>query len=146
MNEHQPQKKKEKSFLSKYSIWMLAAVILAIVYLGIQQTKNEWTTQDKVSLCKAYIADQFAKPLNIMQLQRVDNKGLVYISYTRVSDNTKWDYVCEINDSSILWAGWVDGNWGRWRHEDQVSINYNPQTKTASFDSIMSSESIKVKL
>lgn len=110
------------------------------------QTKNGWTTQEKASLCKAYIADQFGKPLHIMRFQRVDNEGNVYVSYNRSADNTTWDYVCDISGSSMVWAGWIDGDWGRWRHEDKVNIHYNSQTKTASFDSIMSSDGVKVKL
>ncbi|WP_434926338.1 hypothetical protein [Shewanella sp. HL-SH2] len=137
MNEHQPQNKKEESFLRKYFIWTLAAIILVIVYLGMnsskskQQTKKEWTAQEKVSLCKAYIADQFGKPRDIMKLERVDIKDLVYISYIRSSDNTTWNYVCEVNPSSIQWAGLIDGQWGRWRTEDEAAISYDHKEKVA---------------
>ncbi|MEZ8188224.1 hypothetical protein ACED29_20660 [Shewanella sp. 5S214] len=139
---------KLKNFLRQNIIWIVAAVVVILIYLstGSSQSNKHWTELEKVSLCKAYIADQFGKPLDIMKLQRVGNQGLIYISYTRPQDNTEWDYVCQVDSSSMVWAGWVDGTWGRWRQEDKVSISYNLQTKTASFDSIMSSENIKVKL
>ncbi|MCL1115424.1 hypothetical protein L2703_17790 [Shewanella basaltis] len=121
---------------------MLAIFIVALCYFFMgsyepkYQTKYDWTTEEKASLCKAYIADQFGKPLHIIQFQRVDIKGWVYVSYNRPADNTTWDYVCKIEGAIMVWAGRYDGEWGRWRVEDQVRVRYNPETKIASFTSI----------
>ena len=147
MNE--PQLKR-KSFLSDNILWIVAVVVIMVIYSCSDSAPKKkikrWAVSEKVLLCKAYIADQFGRPLNTIKLQRVDSKDLIYISYIRNFDNTQWDYVCEMDGSTMTWAGWVDGGWGRWRTEDEVLVSYDEQANTAFFESIRSSTDVQVNL
>ena len=121
--------------------------ILALTACSPEESKA-YTTTEKTQLCQAYIGQLFQKPINIIKFDKEDSKGLTYVSYTRQIDNTKWSYVCDIDskNKTMTWAGWFQdtGNWGRWRSEDTVSLNYDKETNSTTFKVVNTGNLVKV--
>lgn len=71
-------------------------------------------------ICKATIAMIMGRDPSIIRTDRVEN-GVVYLSYVRPDDGTRWTYRCRIDGKRVLW-GSVDG---RWRdHPDDEVVTY----------------------
>ena len=77
----------------------------------------------------------FGKPVSIVNHYKTDDSGQVYVKYIREADNKEWRYVCGVHPDNIIWSGWLDyeKQWGRWRNEDRVTLDYNSTENTVSF-------------
>ncbi|EKO3639797.1 hypothetical protein P0F02_003240 [Vibrio metschnikovii] len=119
-----------KSWLIYFSI--IIFVLIAISLGG--ESNKEFTTPEKVKLCKAYVGALFSKPVRLIDNYRNED-GLIYVRYNRASDNTRWNYVCNISSQKMVWASWInsDQKWGRWRFEDEVSPKYHKDSNSVSF-------------
>lgn len=65
-------------------------------------------------VCKAAIAAIFSQSPSIISV--TGETPPLEVRYTRPVDNKKWRYRCRIEGDNVLWAGWTNGNWGRWRN------------------------------
>tara|TARA_R110002072_G_scaffold197707_1_gene355368 strand:- start:432 stop:785 length:354 start_codon:yes stop_codon:yes gene_type:complete len=68
-------------------------------------------------ICKAGLSVVMGRAPNIMTTEKVNN-GIVYLSYRRPSDNTKWSYRCRVEGNRIIWASAQ----GRWRTHSSDSV------------------------
>lgn len=84
------------------------------------------TIPQQKKVCEAYIAKLFSKSRAIMRselLKEEYGNSFIKVSYTRSSDNTKWENVCTYQKDILLWAGLHNGELGRWRYEDEAKIS-----------------------
>ncbi|BBP86016.1 hypothetical protein PHLH8_56580 [Pseudomonas sp. Pc102] len=74
-------------------------------------------------LCKAAVAIDMGRDTSIMKTK---NAGEIpVISYTR-DDGDSFTYRCKIVGNQIIWSGFIEGQWGRWRD----SVEYGDTTFT----------------
>lgn len=85
---------------------------------------SQWSESDKITICKAYIGKIFITDTEIINHKKTDKNGKIYVKYRRPNDNSLWNHVCEFNEKTVIWAGWMkhDKEWGRWRDEDRAKI------------------------
>jgi len=74
-------------------------------------------------VCKAAIATMFRKSPSTIN---VENSSSPYVlSYVRKPDNSTWKYRCKVQGNEIIWAGWINGSWGRWRDDqNDAEVTY----------------------
>ncbi|MFT5760484.1 MAG: putative membrane protein YvbJ [Alteromonadaceae bacterium] len=139
--------------ISKYGIIFIVLFVISKLFGGnstSDNASNEATIQlsnsQKVKICKAYLGKLFGRPTAIMNNNKNEN-GLIYINYIRSSDGSKWDYVCEIENNSLIWSGWMKDakEWGRWREEDRTSISLGQSGDTISFFTPSTKEKVTIK-
>jgi hypothetical protein len=93
------------------------------------------SSDTKIDVCKSYIGKLFGKPTSIIEYDRTDDSGHIYVKYVRENDNTLWNYVCNIKNKTITWAGWMkfEEEWGRWRDEDITELRLSPNGEAVLF-------------
>lgn len=64
-------------------------------------------------ICKAAISLIFDQSPDSISVTGMGS--IVELSYTRSVDNSYWKYRCKVESNEVIWAGFVDGRWGRWR-------------------------------
>lgn len=75
----------------------------------------------KVGLCKGSIATMMYKDPAIISGDMRGNEA--YVHYTRPADGSRWDMKCKFpKPGLVIWAGKIDGEWGRWREKTADSI------------------------
>lgn len=85
-------------------------------------------------ICKAAISLIFGQPADSISVSGTERT--VELSYERSVDNSNWRYRCKVEGNQIIWAGFVDGQWGRWRDGSyDAKITYRART-----DKLMVSE------
>lgn len=80
----------------------------------------EFTNAD---LCKAAVATDMAREANIMKTREAGD--IPVITYTR-DDGESFTYRCKVVGNKVVWSGFIDGQWGRWRD----SADYGDSTIT----------------
>ena len=68
-------------------------------------------------ICKAAISIVMGRSPSIMSIDRIEG-GVVYLSYVRSNDRSRWHYRCKIQGSKIVWASET----GRWRTDREDSV------------------------
>ncbi|WP_354625675.1 hypothetical protein [Psychromonas sp. MME2] len=145
----------------------LGKVMLMIFLLGIgasvivprmpsNTSEINWTNAKKGEVCKAYIGSIMKKPTSIMTHYKSDDNGYVYVKYTGKwfnGDTVTFQYVCDIDSSSIEYAQWliedksmgmIGNKWGDWK--EKVKYDYNIENRKLSFVSPKTSQKIYVTL
>jgi hypothetical protein len=85
-------------------------------------------------VCKAAISLIFGRPVN--SIAAVKNGSVVELKYIREVDSSEWRTRCKLEGNEVIWAGFINGNWGRWRvHPSDAKITYR-----VSADQLMVSE------
>lgn len=75
----------------------------------------------KVGLCKGAVATMMYKDPAIIEGRTNGNEAFVH--YTRPADGSRWDMKCKFpKPGLVIWAGKIDGEWGRWRNKTADSI------------------------
>ncbi|WP_149982467.1 zinc-ribbon domain-containing protein [Pseudoalteromonas rhizosphaerae] len=100
--------------------------LLVIAALAPDKEESEfYSAEDKSRLCRAYIGTVFHKPFTHVSAYN-QHGNHTYVEYTRNSDMTNWQYVCNVTDKEIVWAGWQSdlNDWGRWRYEELGKLSY----------------------
>lgn len=132
-----------------FGFLVLAIIALLIRVNSLNSQSQSWSKDQKVKLCKAYIGSMFAKPVEAIHYREADSANFITVEYVRNSDRTIWINACDFvnGGNSMEWRAYQSlyNEWGRWRTEDRVSINYNEQSNVASFVSPDTNELIKVK-
>lgn len=110
-------------------------VFILLVAIQPSGSQKNLTEADMSKICKSYIGNIFSKPISI--INNYKTKGsLVYVSYIRRADNSKWSYVCDLSGNKITWASWFSdtAEWGRWRTEYEAELTYDETNNTVSFE------------
>lgn len=95
-------------------------IISALYFIYIPSTpiadeKGEFSVE---IICKAAIAKIMGRDPKIIKTTAFkSNKNIIYLSYIRKNDGSKWSYRCKIIENKIIWA--TDG--GRWRDHPEDS-------------------------
>ncbi|OZB16711.1 MAG: hypothetical protein B7X58_05020 [Marinobacter sp. 34-60-7] len=72
-------------------------------------------------LCRGAISLVMLKDHSIIEAQ--DHGSEVHVSYTRPADGSKFELKCKFpKESTVIWAGKIDGKWGRWRDKSDDSV------------------------
>jgi hypothetical protein len=80
-------------------------------------------SMNPASVCKASISLIFGQPVS--SISTVKNGPVIELSYTRSADNSDWKYRCKLRGDEVIWAGFIDGDWGRWRdHAMDARVTY----------------------
>ncbi len=95
-------------------------LIFAVIFIaGVSE--NAYAVGNGVfsmnQVCKAGIAKIMGRNPSIIQIDRVA-KGVIYLSYVRQDDKTKWKYKCKIEGNRIIWGS----DTGRWRTNPMDSM------------------------
>jgi hypothetical protein len=87
----------------------------------------------KVGLCKGAIATIMYKDPAIIEGRM--NGDEAFVHYTRPADGSRWDMKCKFpKPGLVIWAGKIDGQWGRWRDKTADSIvTYTINGNSAAF-------------
>lgn len=138
----------EKSMLPQVAIGVgVVFVIFAMMSnSGGKSAKSvELSPLTKVELCREYIGEIFGRPVDIIK-GSVLKDGSIFVGYVREEDSTSWIYSCNFYDNKMVWAGWFDDEkkLGRWRNEDEVTLQYDSASNLVSFR--MASRDISVKM
>jgi hypothetical protein len=92
---------------------------------------------DKERVCRMYIGSLFGRSFDRVNFDGYNSDtGLIYVSYTRELDSQKFKFYCDIRNSSVVWAGWLNdsGEWGRIREEDRANIYYKVKNKRIAIE------------
>ncbi|QSP94013.1 hypothetical protein LPB19_12525 [Marinobacter salinisoli] len=94
---------------------------ITAVALGVAISCSAFAgTPSKPGLCKGAIATMMYKDPDIMTGTMKGEEA--FVSYTR-SDGERFEMKCKFpKDGLIIWAGKIDGSWGRWRDKTSDSI------------------------
>lgn len=96
-----------KTILFMIGVGMLSSVAVA-----------EPTT---VGLCKGAVATMMYKDPSIIEGSMQGEEA--FVSYTRPADGSRWEMKCKFpKPGVVIWAGKIDGKWGRWRDKTADSI------------------------
>lgn len=111
-----------------------AAIVIGIILVANSQNNNNLknlSERDAQTLCASYIGKIFGHSPSIIstELLKKDSGFFIKASYRRPSDNSRWDNVCHISGDTITWAGLNNGEFGRWRYEDDATIYYSSDLK-----------------
>ncbi|WP_392342165.1 hypothetical protein [uncultured Shewanella sp.] len=130
----------------KHIFWLCFLVVILIGSFNASSSKS-LTVDDKTKICKNYIGTLFNKPVSSINSKGYTN-GLVVVDYIRSSDSSTWSYMCDISGDKMVWAGWFSdtGEWGRWRFEDEVVLNFDKETNIMSFVIPSTGTSVRVRL
>lgn len=63
-----------------------------------------------VKICKATIAALMGRDPSIIKLDKISGE-IIYLSYIRSDDQTKWSTKCRLDGNKVIWAT----DTGRWR-------------------------------
>ena len=94
-------------------------------YEEVSKTKsiNDYSSIGKENICKAAISLIFGQPVKSISVKKQGR--LVELTYTRTADDSYWKYRCKVENNEIIWAGFLEGQWGRWRDgEYDAEITY----------------------
>jgi hypothetical protein len=123
---------------------LVGGLLLVTVFIAVfknsskdNEPKKQLTENQREKICKYYISYLFRGDDSLVPIMRkynTDNQNLIYVEYTRASDNTLWSNVCDVKGTSVIWAAWLkdDQKWGRWRDEDRMRLSYNNEKQTVS--------------
>lgn len=106
-------------------------VVITLLYAfasGGSSTSSKISKENAKSLCRSYIAQQMGRPSSIIRTQHIKYDGGHFVKayYYRPSDGDYFEYVCSLDNNTIVWAGIFDGNdIGRWRYEDEMKYRKN---------------------
>ncbi|MCV9930828.1 hypothetical protein OIU80_00905 [Flavobacterium sp. LS1R47] len=78
-----------------------------------------FTYEDIARYTMAAIMDQSPKIIKATK-----TNDLYYVSYTRKSDNQKYEYKIKFNGNKILWAN-IDGRWRNSQYDEKISFIEN---------------------
>ena len=88
-----------------------------------QVAKVETPSVGSNFICRAGISTIFGRPVS--SISAVKNGPMIELSYIRAADGSKFKYRCRLSDNEIIWAGLIDGKWGRWRdHAADAKVTY----------------------
>lgn len=77
-------------------------------------------------ICRATVAAVMGRPPSIVQVDRTIGE-VVYVTYLRPDDGTRWNNRCKFEGSKVVWATDV----GRWRtHPDEAEITFSANAST----------------
>jgi hypothetical protein len=98
-----------------------------------------------VGLCKGAIATIMYKDPSIMNGTMHGNEAR--IGYTRKADGSKFEMKCKFPKKGlIIWAGKIDGQWGRWRdHTADSIVTYDVGSDSTTFYENMASKIVGKK-
>lgn len=94
----------------------------AVIALGGGTASAQTQTFSAEEICKAAIGGIMGRDVKTISAKKV--KDEIVVDYTRPSDGQKFRYKCVLPGDRVIWAGWIDGKWGRWRdrpNDDQLS-------------------------
>ena len=98
-----------------------------------------------VGLCKGAIATIMYKDPSIMKGKMHGNEAR--IGYTRKADGSKFEMKCKFPKKGlVIWAGKIDGQWGRWRtHTADSIVTYEVANDSTTFYENMASKVVGEK-
>lgn len=109
----------------------IGVVIIFIFYAmvsGSGSISSKLDEQSAKTLCRSYIAKLFYKPTSIIQTEHIKYDGGHFVKayYYRPSDGDYFEYVCSLDNNTIIWAAIFNGSeLGRWRYEDEMNYKKN---------------------
>jgi predicted SnoaL-like aldol condensation-catalyzing enzyme len=86
-----------------------------------ENTLKTFTYEDISRYTMASIMGQSPKII-----KAIKNGNLYYVSYTRKSDNKKFDYKIKFDGNKIFWAN-IDGRWRNSQYDEKISFRENRQ-------------------
>lgn len=101
--------------------------------------------RDAMIICPGTISALFFHPIDAINIDRIE-RGIMYLSYKRISDNTEWKQRCKIEGNKVIWAANWDPKEGRWRTGpyDEV-ITYQIAEEQITIKQVFSDQSELVK-
>ena len=102
-------------------------IIFILLVAGFNKSNSSSTKLDKGSaqtLCKRYIAKLMYKSTSIIKTNYIKYDGGHFVKayYRRAGDGDYFEYVCSLDNNTIVWAGVFNGSdLGRWRYEDEMN-------------------------
>lgn len=96
---------------------VIVLIMFSLIVLVSSVFGSDRTRIIKENICKKCISEITGRDINIMNIDKfVDNidNPIIYLSYVRKSDNTKWSYKCKIVGNRVIWG---NSN-GRWRDSE----------------------------
>jgi hypothetical protein len=122
--QHYRRSRKDKA---RGVIFLVAAGFSVVGFLILSEFESSTPAASKsVSpelVCKAAISLIFRRPVN--SITAVKNGSVIELKYIREVDSNEWRSRCKLEGNEVIWAGLIDGNWGRWRvHPLDAKITY----------------------
>lgn len=97
----------------KKMIVLVSGLILSFGAFASEPSKSD--------LCKGAIGLVMMKDPSIIEAQVQGRE--VHVAYVRPADGSKFEMKCKFpKDGTVIWAGKIDGKWGRWRDKSNDSI------------------------
>lgn len=140
---------KKKTF-SPNAFYIILGIVVLFLLSSNDTDKNNTlkiTEKSKVELCKAYIGTLFGVNTSSINHYR-SSDGIFYVKYIRNMDKSEWRYACDITGNVMVWTGWLTdkNDWGRWRFEDEVTINASEDGKNLFFIMKDTGRKVEVKI
>ncbi|MFT5133561.1 MAG: hypothetical protein ACI9SC_002034 [Gammaproteobacteria bacterium] len=111
------------------------AKVLALLVL-IQPTISSAKTITNEDICKASIGTILGRVPSLMKIDNIQ-ENVVYLSYIRKNDGTKWSYKCKLEGDRIIWGTAA----GRWKTDDVVTYDVSGNTVTITDRATSTTES-----
>ncbi|TDO69955.1 hypothetical protein EV143_11227 [Flavobacterium chryseum] len=91
------------------------------INIAKENTLKTFTYEEIAKYTMASIMGQSPKIIKVIK-----NGNLYYVSYTRKSDNKKFDYKIKFTGNKIIWAN-IDGRWRDSEYDEKISFRENNQ-------------------
>ena len=113
---------------------------ILLLLIATQPVISSARTVSDENICKASIATIMGRNPSIMKIDNIQS-NVVYLSYIRSNDRTRFSYKCKLEGSKIVWGN-ADG---RWRTEDLITFTVSGNTVTVTDNTTSSTETFSFK-
>jgi len=118
----------------------MKSIKILMFLIAVQPTISFARAISQEDICKASIATIMGRDLSIMKTDSIQG-DVVYLSYIRSNDGTRWSYKCKLDGNKIIWGN-ADG---RWRTEELITFTVSGDTVTITDKTTSSTESFSFK-
>lgn len=113
---------------------------ILMLLMAAQPAISSARTISQEDICKASIATIMGRDPSIMKIDTIQG-DVVYLSYIRSNDETRWSYKCKLDGSKVIWGNAE----GRWRTEELVTFTVSGDTVTITDKTTSSTESFSFR-
>lgn len=104
-------------------VWAIS--LLSFLCMATVSEAAEGPYFSKQQICKAAVSAIMGRNPKIIKINRTKD-GIVYLSYRRPDDGTRWAVKCKTEGTQVIWASDNPDSLGRWRtHPEDEKVYFS---------------------